>query len=87
MAVKIDSFFLATLEYLFVASRSGKNQKLPFLNKASGQLGLLKFFLQLAWEFKVLDNKKFIFLSQKLDEIGKMLGGWIKDAEKQTLPK
>jgi hypothetical protein len=39
---------------------------------------LLKFFLQVAWEIKALDNKKYIRLSEKLDEIGKMLGGWLK---------
>jgi hypothetical protein len=38
----------------------------------------LGFFLQLSWEIKSLDSKKYIFLSEKLNEIGKMLGGWIK---------
>jgi len=45
---------------------------------ASVKLDLLKFFLQIAWEIKSLDNKKYILLSERLNEIGKMLGGWIK---------
>lgn len=53
-----------------------KNQKLPYVQKAIIKLDLLKFFLQVAWEIKALDNKKFILLSEKLNEIGKMLGGW-----------
>lgn len=28
------------------------------------------------WETKSLDNKKYIALSEKIDEIGRMLGGW-----------
>jgi len=28
------------------------------------------------WETKSLDNKKYINLSLKIDEVGKMLGGW-----------
>ncbi|MEK9186186.1 MAG: four helix bundle protein, partial [Patescibacteria group bacterium] len=67
------------MESFLTASKLNKIQKLPFLHKASGQLGLLKFFLQLAWELKSLDTKKYVLLSQRLDEIGKMLGGWIKE--------
>ena len=84
LAVKIDSLFLGSLEYLFIASRLHKDQKIPYLHKASGQLDLLKFFLQFAWDLKVLDNKKYILLSKRLDEIGRMLGGWTKDIQKQT---
>jgi len=39
------------------------------------------------WETKTLDNKKYILLSQKLDEIGKMLGGWYGNVVKQNSPK
>ncbi len=28
------------------------------------------------WETKSLDTKKYATLSEKMDEIGKMLGGW-----------
>ncbi len=28
------------------------------------------------WETKSLDDKKYIGLSEKLEEVGKMLGGW-----------
>ena len=68
---------METTENIFVASRLAKEQKLPFLRKASVKLELLKFFLQISWEIKSIDNKKYITLSGHLDEIGKMLGGWI----------
>lgn len=70
--------FIETTEYIFIASRLAREQKLPFLQKASAKLDLLKFFLQIAWEIKSLDNKKYIALSECLNEIGKMLGGWQK---------
>lgn len=41
-------------------------------------MDLLKFFLQIAWELKALDNKKYLALSAPLIEVGKMLGGWRK---------
>ena len=75
---KIDNLFLETIESIIKASYSDKLEKLISLKTASGKLDFLKFFLQLAWEIKSLDNKKYISLSEKLDEIGKMLGGWVK---------
>ncbi len=75
------------IELLFIASRLPKEQKLPYLQKASIKLDLLKFFLQITWEIKAIDAKKYILLSEHLNEIGKMLGGWIKGLQyKQTPP-
>ncbi len=75
---KIDSLFLELLENTIRAGYSDKTEKQIFLKRASVKLDLLKFFLQVAWEIKSLENKKYIKLSEKLNEIGKMLGGWIK---------
>jgi hypothetical protein len=38
------------------------------------------------WETKSLDEKKYIALSIKLDEIGKMLGGWRGQLQKRNSP-
>jgi hypothetical protein len=38
--------------------------------------------LNLLWETKNLDSKKYIALSEPLFEIGRMLGGWQKSLEK-----
>lgn len=75
---KIDSLFLEVIENIVKAGYSDKTEKLIFLKRASVKIDLLKFFLQIAWEIKSLDNKKYIRLSEKLDEVGRMLGGWIK---------
>ncbi len=75
---KIDQCFLEIIESLLTAGYLSKEQKQPYLKKASIKLDLLKFFLQISWELKVLNNKNYITLSEKLDEVGKMLGGWIK---------
>ena len=78
LSFKIDSLFIEITEYLYIANYSVKKEKLPFLQKASKKLDLVKFFLQVSWEIKALDNKKYIILSENVNEIGKMLGGWIK---------
>lgn len=81
---KIDQYFLETIELLLTAGYLNKDQKLPYLKKAGIKLDLLKFFLQVSWELKVLNNRNYIILSEKLDQIGKMLGGWIKGLQKET---
>ena len=87
LGAKIENYFLDTLELLFIATYLGKEQKLPYLQKAAGKLDLLKFFLQVAWELKALDNKKYILVSEQLNEIGKMLGGWRRGLELKTLAR
>lgn len=85
LGAKIDSLFLAIVELLFTASYLPRLEKPPLLHKANSKLDVLKFFLQVAWELKALDNKKYITLSESLNEIGRMLGGWRKGLESKTL--
>ncbi len=66
------------------ACYSSGQTKLTFLNKASDKLELAKFFLYLAWDMGVLHNENYISLSEKIDEAGKMLGGWKRKLLKQT---
>lgn len=40
--------------------------------------------LQIAWEIKALDNKKYIALSEHLNEVGRMLGGWNKQVRREN---
>jgi len=53
-----------------------RESKSVCLKNATKNLDLLKFFLQIAYQIKALDNKKYITISEGLYEIGKMLGGW-----------
>ena len=79
--------FIEIIELLFVASYLGKQEKLPYLQKAIRRLDVLKFFFQISWEIKALDNKKYISVSSNLNEIGRMLGGWIRGIQNKTPAK
>ncbi|MFH1129687.1 MAG: diversity-generating retroelement protein Avd [Patescibacteria group bacterium] len=87
LGLKIDSLFIEIIGSLFSASYLSGREKLPILSKASNNLDMLKFFLEVAWEIKLLDNKKYIVISEKLNEIGNMLGGWIRKIITQTPSK
>ena len=73
---EIDSLFREIIKLLFKASYLHKELKLPIIQQAIEKFDLLKFFIQLAWELKSFDDKKYILISTHLDEIGKMLWGW-----------
>jgi len=84
---KIDTLFVETIEAIHTASYLSKAEKLPWIRRATTKLDGLKFFLQVAWELKALDNKKYVALSEPLAEIGRMLGGWTRQVESvQTKP-
>lgn len=81
---KIDVLFLEAVEYIFLASYTHTTEKQALLNKGISKVDLIKLLLQLAWEIKALDNKKYAVLAEKFSEIGKMLGGWKKQLQNKT---
>lgn len=87
LGFKIDSLFVDVIEVLHEAQYIQSKQKRAYLAKASSRLDTLKFFFQILWEIGGIDNKKYIHLSKEIFEVGKMLGGWIKDTnfKNQTL--
>ena len=83
---KIDVYLLDTTELLFSASYAIPENRISFVRAAGAKLDLAKFFLQIAWETKSFDSKKYIAISERLDEIGRMLGGWIKQLSLKEIP-
>ena len=81
---KVDLLFIETAQLLFTASALPKEQKLSVIQKAVINFDLLKFFLQIAWEIKALENKKYVAISEQLSEVGRMIGGWHKQLISQT---
>ncbi len=78
---RCENIILEILENIIYASQLSKMEKLPILQKASLKLNFLRVFLRLCKETKVLDAKKYIHLEEDVDEIGRMLGGWIKSTK------
>jgi hypothetical protein len=80
---RCETMILEVLEGILTASQSSKCDKLPVLEKVSQKLNFLRVFTRLMKEIKSMDNRKYILLQQNIDEIGKMLGGWIKSAKER----
>lgn len=87
LGVRIDTLCIEIIEAISAAAFLPKSDKPPYLRLAIRKLDTLKLLLQILWETKSIDTKKYIAISTKFDEIGRMLGGWLGQTEKQTLPK
>lgn len=84
---KIDNIFVEIIEAISIASFLAREEKSPWVRLAIRKTDTLKILLMVLWEIKAIDDKKYIALSTKIDEIGKMLGGWNGQLIKQNSPK
>ena len=74
--MKIDSLFVEAVEAVSIATFLQKEEKLPWVRLAIRKIDTVKVMLNILWEIKSLEEKKYIDLSIKIEEVGKMLGGW-----------
>ena len=78
--------FVEIIEATATTTFLSKELKQPWIRKAIAKLDVLKILLQIAWETKSFDNKKYIALSEQISEIGRQLGGWHNQIVKQNSP-
>ena len=81
---KCDLILTEFMELLLQASEQYKQEKFATLQTASVRLNLLRIYLRLCCELKVLDKKKYLSLQIYIDEIGRMLGGWLKSTKEKS---
>jgi hypothetical protein len=81
---RVDTIFIEIIEAIAIASFLTREEKLPYVRVAIRKTDTLKIFLMILWETKSLDNNKYIQLSEKVSEIGRMLGGWNGNLTKQN---
>ena len=84
IGIKIDSLFVEAVEEVSLASFTQGPEKVDHLKRALSLTDTLKIFLQIAWELKLLETKHYIELSEKMDLVGQMLGGWYGKTSKQN---
>ena len=84
---KIEQSFLDVLELTFASVYLATEQKILMLSRTIAKLDNLKFFMQLAWESKLIPTEKYSKLSENLEEIGRMLGGWRKGLQEKQQTK
>ncbi len=76
MAGRLEELIITILEKIIQANEA--QDRLPILKELSALLERLRILIRLSKDLTYIDFKKYERLSQATDEIGRMLGGWIK---------
>ena len=81
IGTRIENKFLDLLELSYIAYFTGKDRKVEKISDCILILDTLKFLIHIAWEAKSISHKHYEDMAFKLEEVGKMFGGWKKNAE------
>jgi hypothetical protein len=58
-------------------------QRAQKLTRLAADVDMLRMFIRLTVDIKVLPMKKAVAIQERLDEIGRMLGGWMKSVRQR----
>jgi hypothetical protein len=84
---KIDELYIESMEATSAAAFLPRDEKMPYVRLATRKIDTLKLLLMVLWETKSLDTKMYAALSDRMDEVGKMLGGWKGQLAKNSTPR
>jgi len=73
---RIQNTALDALERLIEATFSRQRQQ--HLAVANLDLEKLRFFFRLSTELQLIDPRRYEFAARSIDEIGRLVGGWIR---------
>jgi len=77
VAVKLENGILDFIEFTAIANM--RRDKLPLLKRADEALTRLRLMFRLSYEMQFINLNSYEFGSRQLVELGKLLGGWIKN--------
>lgn len=80
---RVEATALQMLEGFVHVGYLPLEQRAQRLAGLAAEVDMLRMFIRLAVDIKVLQLKKVVPLQERLDEIGRMLGGWIKSVRQR----
>lgn len=81
LGARIENKFLDLMELTYLAYFTEKERKKEKILNCIFVLDTIKFLILVTWEGRLISNKQYQEISLKLEEIGKMLGGWKKSLD------
>jgi hypothetical protein len=76
LGARIEDKLLSMLELLINANYS--REKLDYLKKANLDLEVFRHLIRLSFDLRFIDLRRYEYVSREADEIGRLIGGWIK---------
>lgn len=75
---RIETKILDVLDTFVAAYYSPKPEKYSLLKSANISLEQLRYLIRMTHDLRCINHEKYGVISEKIDEIGKMCGGWLK---------
>ncbi len=76
-------FVLDLPEQLYAAQSSRGERRLQALSQADASLNKLRLYLRLAHRWRWISDGQYQHASRMVAEIGRLLGGWLRQASRQ----
>jgi len=73
---QIENTVLEILKGIIQANQ--ESNKLPYFKQISIDLDKLRILIRLSKDLKFISLRQYQFVADKINEIGKILGGWMK---------
>ncbi len=70
-------------EQLYAAQSSRGERRLQALSQADASLNILRLYLRLAHRWRWVSDGQYRHVSRMVAEIGRLLGGWLRQASRQ----
>lgn len=83
LGISLEKTVLELIEQLVMAKSAPKPLKVGYLTKANGKLEVVRLKLRLFLELRLVSETRIFQLQEKLQEAGRMLGGWMKSLHNQ----
>ncbi|MBI5153426.1 MAG: four helix bundle protein [Parcubacteria group bacterium] len=77
---KVERTILDTVELFVFVNHISKYEKERVLAQANSKIELLKILFRISLNCKIIEDKKYLEIECRLQEIGKMTQGWIRYA-------
>ena len=78
LGIEFEKVVLTMLSNIVRANYAEKKHE--FIAEALVDYELIRVYLRLSFEYKLINKRQFTFSSKKLDEIGRLLRGWKRKA-------
>ena len=80
----IKNVLYENLRYIVYAWKAYANsEKYDYLRKADVNLVVLKIFITISYKSMYITQKNYMVWNEQVDEIGKLIGGWMKSCQKE----
>ena len=78
-----QEIYMCIRKTIYAWKERNNEKRMIYLNQIDVELYVLKSLTRIAYEFKYITPHNYMVWNEKIAEIGKMLGGWIKTCQKE----